>query len=77
MGRHSPANRTYRLRVHPVACDGIDICLHIAPTLVRSDSWSYPLLAEGPLHGADRRVAEAATAACPRRALFVESTVDA
>lgn len=77
MGRHDPANRAYRLRVNPVACDGIGICLHIAPTLVRSDSWGYPLLAEGLLHGADRRVAEAATAACPRRALFVESTVDA
>jgi ferredoxin len=74
VGRHSPEQRVHRLRVNPVACDGIGICMHLAPTLVRSDSWGYPLLTDDPLDRADRRAAEAATAACPRRAMFVEST---
>jgi ferredoxin len=71
MGRHS---RVHRLRVNPVACDGIGICLHLAPTLVRADTWGYPHVSGRPLSGAERRAAEAAVAACPRRALIVEST---
>jgi ferredoxin len=74
MGRHHRDTRVHQLRVNPAACDGIGICLHLAPTLVRSDSWGYPLVSDRPLRGADRRAADAAAAACPRRALFIDST---
>ena len=61
-----------RLRVDPVACDGIGMCAHVAPRLVGVDSWGYPVVDGSPL---DRRAARAATAAvasCPRRALFLQ-----
>jgi ferredoxin len=74
MGRHDRDNRVYRLGVNPAACDGVGICMHLAPRLIRADSWGYPLVSDRPLHGADRRTADTAAAACPRRALFVDST---
>lgn len=61
-----------RLRVDPVACDGIGICAHLAAGLVTVDSWGFPIVPTGPLHRKDRRAAAAAVAACPRRALFLE-----
>ena len=60
-----------RLRVDPVLCDGIGICSHLAPQLVTVDLWGYPILASAPLDRRSRRRAEAAVAACPRRALFI------
>src|SRR5262249_36003498 len=69
VGRHEVLAR---LRVDPVACDGIGICQHVAPTLVRADSWGYPIVSDRPLRGAGRRAADAAVASCPRRALFVD-----
>lgn len=60
-----------RLRVDPLACDGIGLCAHVAASLVRMDSWGYPVM---PPPLADRRAraaAKAAVKACPRRALFL------
>ena len=61
-----------RLRVDPVACDGIGICAHLAADVVRVDTWGYPILSSQPLHGRGERQARAAIAACPRRALFLD-----
>ncbi|MEI7779428.1 MAG: ferredoxin [Actinomycetes bacterium] len=61
-----------RLRVDPVACDGIGICTHLAPTLITVDSWGFPIVAGHPLSKRDRKSADAAIAACPRRALFLD-----
>ncbi len=61
-----------RLRLNPVACDGIGICAHLAPALVTVDSWGYPILSPDALDDRSRRQAESAIAACPRKALFVE-----
>jgi ferredoxin len=61
-----------KLRVDPVACDGIGICSHLAPDLVTVDAWGYPILASAALDRRRRRQAEAAVTACPRRALFVD-----
>jgi len=61
-----------RLRVDPVACDGIGICAHLAPQLVTVDSWGFPIVSAGPVEQRTRRQANAALAACPRRALFLE-----
>jgi ferredoxin len=61
-----------RLRVDPVACDGIGICAHLAPQLVTVDSWGFPIVPAEPVDRRSRRQAAAAVAACPRRALFLE-----
>jgi ferredoxin len=71
MGRHGVAGATERLRVDPVACDGVGICGHIAPDLIRVDSWGYPILVDRELSRRERGVAQSAVAACPRRALFI------
>jgi len=60
------------LRVDPSMCDGVGICAHLAPDLVAVDSWGYPIVRSEPLAaGRERRQAEAAVAACPRRALRI------
>jgi ferredoxin len=64
-----------RLRVDPVACDGIGMCAHLAPEVVRLDSWGYPILADRDLERRDERRARLAVAGCPRRALFLDSRV--
>ncbi len=61
-----------RLRIDPIACDGIGICAHLAAELVRVDSWGYPILTREPLDAATERQARAAVTACPRRALFID-----
>ena len=79
MGRHARAHEAgapqaaaAALRVDPSLCDGVGICAHLAPDLVALDSWGYPIVRGGPLGaGQERRRAEAAAAACPRRALRV------
>jgi len=61
-----------RLRVDPVACDGVGICAHIAADLLTGDSGGYPILPAEPLTRRELRAAKAAVAACPRRALFLD-----
>ena len=62
-----------RLRVDPVACDGIGIYAHLAPDLIRVDSWGFPIVSAQPLDARSARQANSAVAACPRRALFITS----
>lgn len=72
--RTGPDSAYPRLRVDPGVCDGVGICAHLAPDLIALDSWGYPIVSTDPLaRGGDRRQAEAAVAACPRRALYLES----
>jgi len=61
-----------RLRLDPVACDGVGICSHVAPDLITVDSWGYPIVATPALNRSERRSADAAVAACPRKALFID-----
>lgn len=68
--------RTVRLSVDPVACDGVGICAHLAPSLIGVDSWGYPVVTDRPLTRSEQRSADAAVAACPRAALFVTATQD-
>lgn len=67
--KHRPARR---LRLNPIACDGVGICSHLAASLITIDSWGYPIVSESPLDRRDGRAADAAVAACPRKALFLE-----
>jgi len=61
-----------RLRVDPVACDGIGMCAHVAPELIGLDPWGFPLIPGEPLSGGEQRAARRAVGGCPRRALFLE-----
>ena len=58
-----------RLRVDPVACEGIGMCAHLADGLVRLDSWGFPVVPDRALSDPERRRAGRAVAGCPRRAL--------
>jgi ferredoxin len=60
-----------RLQVNIVACDGVGICAHLAPDVVRVDSWGFPIVSDQPLRATTERQARAAVTACPRRALFI------
>lgn len=61
-----------RLRLDPVACDGVGICAHLAPDVVTLDSWGYPLLPTQPLSPSRQRQAARAVTGCPRSALFLD-----
>lgn len=62
------------LRVNLIACEGVGICVHLAPDLVRVDSWGFPIVAPLPLDRTGRRHARAAVRACPHKALFIEDS---
>jgi len=70
--RREPAEPA-RLRVDPVACDGIGMCAHLAPGLIVLDHWGYPIVTSAPSRRAGMRAAHAAMAGCPRRALLLEA----
>ena len=61
-----------RLRVDPVACDGIGQCALVAPDVVFLDRWGYPVVPECPLRAGDVAAARRAVVSCPRKALWVE-----
>lgn len=63
---------TARLRVDPVACDGIGQCALVAPDVVVLDRWGYPVVPEGPLRAGDLAAARRAVVSCPRKALWLE-----
>jgi ferredoxin len=68
----APGGSRVVLRVDPSICDGVGICAHLAPDLVAVDSWGYPIVSGEPLsRGSETRQAEAAVAACPKKALFL------
>ncbi len=60
-----------RLRLDPIACDGVGMCAHLAPSLIALDPWGFPLLPGGPLGSRQQREARRAVAGCPRQALFL------
>ena len=71
-GAHGRAET--RLRVDPVACDGIGMCAHLAADLVRLDSWGYPIVPDRGLSQSEGRLAGKAVAGCPRKALRLSAT---
>lgn len=60
-----------RLRVDPVACEGVGLCARVADRVVELDRWGYPVV-RGDLAPRDVTAAERAVRACPRRALWIE-----
>jgi ferredoxin len=62
------------LLLDAVAHGGVGICAHLAPDLITVDSWGYPIVSPEPLErGSERRQAEAAVRACPRKALHLRA----
>jgi ferredoxin len=59
------------LLVNPVACDGIGMCTQLAPDVVTTDSWGFPVAARGALSDEEIRQAERAVAGCPKKALLL------
>lgn len=64
-----------RLRVDPVACEGVGLCAQVADRSVTLDRWGYPVLAAELEPGAATRQARRAVRACPRKALWLESAL--
>ncbi|MBL8931691.1 MAG: ferredoxin [Kineosporiaceae bacterium] len=62
---------THRVRVNPIACEGIGMCAHLAPDVIVVDDWGYPMPATRDLDRREVRAVRSAIAACPRRALFL------
>ena len=68
--------RTAKLRINPIACDGVGMCSHVAPDLITVDKWGFPVLTAEPVDASTMRQARAAVAVCPVRALFLEQPKD-
>jgi ferredoxin len=47
------------------------MCAHLAPALVRADSWGYPIVVRDPMTAREKRQANKAVAGCPRKALLL------
>lgn len=70
-GRTRAKGARASLRVDPIACDGVGICSHVAPDLITTDPWGYPVIRAVPVSGRRASQARAAVRACPHRALFL------
>ena len=56
------------LSLEPARCDGVGICVLVAPDLVTLDEWGFPLINED-VEPSLMKQARAAAKACPHRAL--------
>jgi len=71
-GDRTGAGATSRLRIDPVACDGVGVCAHLAPDLIELDRWGYPVIRAGDLSRRELAAARRAVQGCPRKALLIE-----
>ena len=62
-----------RLAVDPIACTGHGVCAELLPEGITLDEWGYPLLAAGEIPRELLRQARRAAAACPVRALKLQT----
>ena len=53
--------------VDPISCEGVGLCAHLAPEVVRLDPWGFPIMPRGDV--VDVAAARRAVRGCPRRAL--------
>lgn len=70
--RPSSSAAEARLRVDPVACDGIGLCALLAPDVIELDRWGFPVVSAEDLAPGQVKAARRAVRACPRRALWLE-----
>jgi ferredoxin len=60
-----------RVRVDPVACEGVGMCARVADASIALDRWGYPVVgAQVPEH--ELAAARRAVRSCPRQALWLE-----
>jgi ferredoxin len=71
-GERKDAGTTSRLRIDPVACEGVGVCAHLASSLIELDRWGYPVFPAGDLSRAELAAAQRAVQGCPRKALWIE-----
>jgi ferredoxin len=65
-----PANdKTGKLLVNPIACEGHGACAELLPEAITMDEWGYPIIDSRPLPPSLERHAKAAVSACPTLAL--------
>ena len=62
-----------KLRIDPIACDGHGLCAELFPEGITLDDWGYPIITDADVSGKLERHAKRAVAACPVRALRLES----
>jgi ferredoxin len=60
-----------KLLVNPVACDGIGMCTQLAPDVVTTDSWGFPVVPNRELSKSEVKQTKRAVAGCPKRALLL------
>ena len=60
-----------RLLVNPVACDGIGMCTQLAPDVVTTDTWGFPVAPDRDLSEREVKQTKRAVAGCPKRALLL------
>jgi len=75
MNRRTVTVEPQRLRVDPVACEGVGLCARIAGSAVDLDRWGYPVLHEV-LSPNELPAARRAVRGCPRDALWIEDLGD-
>ena len=67
------------LRVNPILCDGFGHCAELAPDLVQTDEWGYPIIVSTPVALSNLNAltsARYAVRGCPRQALRIERLSD-
>ncbi len=65
---------TSRLRIDAAACDGIGVCAHLAADILELDRWGFPIITVRDLSRGELSAAKRAVRACPRKALWIETT---
>lgn len=61
-----------KLRIDPVACDGLGMCAHLAPDVIQLDPWGYAIFDNEELTGEEAAQARRAIKGCPRKALYAD-----
>lgn len=70
---------SFILQVNPILCDGFGHCAELAPELVKTDEWGYPIIEREPVPLSDVGAYESARYAergCPRQALHIQKIVE-
>ncbi|MCR6492590.1 ferredoxin [Cellulomonas sp. P24] len=65
---------TSRLRIDAAACDGIGVCAHLASEVLELDRWGFPIITARELSRSELSAARRAVRACPRKALWIETS---
>lgn len=65
---------TSRLRIDAAACDGIGVCAHLASEVLELDRWGFPIITARDLSRGELSAARRAVRACPRKALWIETS---